>query len=503
MITRITYSNRPYYLILLVVSAVFLTAFSTATSFIAQDYPTDSTNFIVMGKMFLEGKVPFQDFFDHKGPSLILIEAVAQLVVPYRLGAFLFQLLNLFLVLVVIWKMSCIVLSRFQSLGVAAFLLLFIKYVFSGGNSSEEFSFLPTFIVYLFLANVFFVNEKLRERHFFVIGLCFSFLFWLRLNNALPIVVVCIYLFADYLLRKDYQSLKRLFIYFFLGQVPFSLLYLGYFMYHGAVYDLMYASFLFNISYVKSFVGFDAHFIRINVIQLFLLSIGTVCYFLKTKDYKVFLLSFLILFITFFSTNVGGGGMDHYYMNAGASFVWALLLILFGINKSIFRNALAVLVLFALVRIFAYGMATALFEQEFRNKRAQESLAYYHTMYNIIPEDEKNKVYFYDLPSSVYILLNINSNYKYFILQEWMGTYDDNIWLEINKMMKSTPPLWVVLRKPYLVVDKYQNVGFVDILEQDYVVRYEDEIHTVLMLDPKSSSSYPCFRTLRSDRVMQ
>lgn len=39
-------------------------------------YGGDSAVFILIGKMFNAGKVPYVDFFEHKGPTLIFIEAI-------------------------------------------------------------------------------------------------------------------------------------------------------------------------------------------------------------------------------------------------------------------------------------------------------------------------------------------------------------------------------------------------------------------------------------------
>lgn len=59
----------------------------------------DSAVFIAMGEMFLDGKIPYKDFFDHKGFVLIVIEAAGQLFIRGRDEIFILQIANLYFIL--------------------------------------------------------------------------------------------------------------------------------------------------------------------------------------------------------------------------------------------------------------------------------------------------------------------------------------------------------------------------------------------------------------------
>ena len=60
---------------LLFVSAViFLVIFSWNTSPLYTFFGYDSSIFKAMGKFMADGLTPYKDFFDHKGPIIILIE---------------------------------------------------------------------------------------------------------------------------------------------------------------------------------------------------------------------------------------------------------------------------------------------------------------------------------------------------------------------------------------------------------------------------------------------
>lgn len=481
--------------ILSILTILFVFGYSFGASPLTMNYPMDSTNFMVMGRMLLEGKIPYVDFFDHKGPSLILLEAIGQLIAPYRAGVLVLELFHIFFTLFFLWKTSKLLLGKIEALVAPTILLLFIKYVFSGGNNTEEYSLLYVSISLYFFCRLLFLNEEIRWKHSFVIGLCFAFVAWLRLNNALPIVAMCVFLFFHYLIQKDYKSLKAFVLYFVLGLIPFTLLYLIYFSYHGALYDLFYASFLFNFLYVKSYIGFKQYFLWCNVLSFIVLASGAVLFYHKDKSFKIPIFSLLLLIACTFASNIGGGGMDHYYINLGIVFVFGLITIFYGLPYCLLRTVLAISVSLLLIRVLYYGIEHRLFTRDTQIAKYSKKEKLYRTFYDLIPNEDKGAVYYYDMSPDIYPLLKISSNYKYFVLQEWMGSFDPHILAEINQQIKMKPPLWFMLASPYYTDRRYKNKEFVSILEENYVIRYEDNTYTLLMSKTKDKDNiYPLFK---------
>lgn len=461
-----------YYLILLVVSFLFIAIFSTVTSPFTVDYSADSSIFMAMGKMFLDGKIPYIDFFDHKGPSLILLEAVGQLFGAYRSGIFVLEVVNLFIVLLLIYKIGRILLNPQMAVSICFVILFFLSRFFNKGNTTEELSLIPLLITLYYTCKVFF--EKIKEitpQTAFIIGLCFSFLFWLRINNAGAIVACCIFLFLWTIINKEYKSLRNLLLFFTLGQLPFTLLYLLYFAYHDGVYEMIYATFLFNFLYVESLFNFSSAYTWVNYLLAITLIVGSILYYLQKKDYTVFVFSVILFLLTIVTTNVGPA-YNHYFILAAPALIFALILIFNFINYKYIQYIILAFSLVLIINTLYKGCLQIKVVSPKEESAYEYSFKTFDALLQRIPNNEKDKIYLYEVVSSVYPLMNLHTNYKYFIFQEWHGEIDPDIYVQICRTMEDEKPLWIITQLKGESVDsylsKYQNKGFVDILTTNY-----------------------------------
>ena len=78
---------------ILIATSVFLLICSRASSMILKTYGDDSDIFVMLGKLTKDGMVPYKEFFDHKGPFIILVEYLAFLLPNYKVGLFVIELL--------------------------------------------------------------------------------------------------------------------------------------------------------------------------------------------------------------------------------------------------------------------------------------------------------------------------------------------------------------------------------------------------------------------------
>ncbi len=90
-----------------------------------------------------------------------------------------------------------------------------------------------------------------------------------------------------------------------------------------------------------------------------------------------------------------------------------------------------------------------------------------------VPNEDKDRVYLYEVVSSVYPLLNMDTNYKYFVFQEWHSEIDPNILQDILNTMvdDKNKPLWIVLQRFGELdenLSRYRNTSFVDVVKRDY-----------------------------------
>lgn len=438
------YLELAYYLLLLLLSFTFVAFFCEVSSPFTFRYVGDSSIFMAMGKMFVDGKVPYLEFFDHKGPSLVLIESIGQMFAPYRSGVFVLEIINLFLSLIIVSKIGDLLLDRKRKIVlILAFLILFSRIV-SKGNTSEEFSLIPLFLSLYIGCKYYFKDLKIKILDGFIVGLCFSFLFWLRLNNAGAIVAICIFLFIALILDKDFKSLKNLIFYFILGQIPFSILYMGYFLYHDAVYEMIYATFLFNFKYVSSFFSIDGEAVYVNIIVFVLLFVGTTFNFLKKKDPKIIIFSSLLFFFSYVTINIGYA-YAHYFILMSPAFVFACLLVLDSIKGKKLSNFCFVIVIFLFASVTARSGYYVIKEGTFFKTDAERLKREIDEVISMIPAKDRERTYYYGVDANFYLWAEVNTNYKYFVLQEWHGRHDQDIFDEINEMMTSENyPLWIM-----------------------------------------------------------
>lgn len=465
------YLDLIYYAILFVTSFAFLAIFSTVSSPFTVDYSADSSIFMAMGKMFLHGKIPYVDFFDHKGPSLILLQALSQLFDDYRLGTFILELINLFIALVLIYHTAKLLVCRKLALSLCMGVIFFLSRFFNKGNTTEELSLIPLLCVLYYSCKIYFKKEAITPTIAFIIGLSFSFLFWLRINNAGSIVACCIFLFIWTLTNKDYKSLKVLLIYFILGQIPFTLIYCSYFAYHDGLYEMIYATFLFNFLYVESLFNFSSPHTWVNYLITFVLSVGSILYYIKNKKLSIFIFSIVLLILTFITTNVGPA-YNHYFILASPALIFGSLLILNFFNNKYTSIAIlllsCVLVINTLYKGYLYFKITT-------PKEENDYLVSYNQMSNLlemIPKEDLNKIFYYEVVTSVYPLMHLDANYKYFVFQEWHGEIDPQIYADITKIMEQEKPLWVITQKREGegedFLSFFQNKDFVKILNNNY-----------------------------------
>lgn len=152
---------------------------------------TDSSVFQYIGSSLLDGRIPYRDIFDHKGPLIYLINALGWLI-HGESGIWLIELL-LLAGCVNLWFESSYLLNHSVSasffstfFGLAAFSLWI-----EGGNLTEEYC-LPflTIIFYLYVRG--FTGRRISTGMAFVIGLSCSGVFLIKFNALIltvPLVV--------------------------------------------------------------------------------------------------------------------------------------------------------------------------------------------------------------------------------------------------------------------------------------------------------------------------
>lgn len=237
---------------LLFLSAGFLVLFSFSTSPLYLNEGMDSAVFKTMGQAILQGKMPYVDIFDHKGPLLYFINALGQKLIPGRIGILILQTLSLGIALFFLYKTARLLTSRLGSfIAIGAVLILFIGLI-TDGNLSEEWM-LPYLSLSFFLSvRHLIANPDVRfpGRDAFLLGLCFGAIFLLRPNDAVSLVGgLMTGLMLLELYKKRYTAFLNNVLWFSIGATVTVIPFFLYFICHNALSDFWFGLVGFNASY--------------------------------------------------------------------------------------------------------------------------------------------------------------------------------------------------------------------------------------------------------------
>lgn len=475
LITKHTDVKGRYYFLLFFVALAFSLICCPATSPLIERHTIDSSVFIAMARMFLDGLIPYVDFFDHKGPGLILIQTVGQLILPYRAGAFIIVTINFFLVILIADRILRLFFKDERlMLAIIMFLLLFLTRTIEKGNSVEEFGLVPSLISLYIGLKYLFGEKKITRFHGFLLGLFFSFFAWIRVNDAGALCGITVFLFISSLMIKDYKSVFNLVFYFIIGLIPLTAVYLLFFYYHDAVYELIYATFLFNIQY-SNYGGINYSNMWMNIVVIFLIGLGTYLSYKKERNNQLILFSVCIFLFSLFTINMGRGS-KHYFTNYVPTILYSLILIFTNLDKPelIKKISKSVIAIFTIALII---MGVLLFKDRTkRNPAAEEYKQAATEMVNEIPSQDLSKTYYYGVESQFYTIMQMHTNYKYFVFQEWHAKHNPQIMEEIKGMMDSPDgPLWVMMQKSDLEYNGY-NEELKTIVDRRYRLYRENNI---------------------------
>ncbi|HNF34650.1 MAG TPA: glycosyltransferase family 39 protein [Anaerolineales bacterium] len=237
----------------------------------------DGGFFLYAGSQIISGKIPYVDFWDSKGPAIFYINALGLFLGQgSRWGVWGVEFVFVFTWLSILYKT---ILKQWQH-GAAVFGItlaaLGLRIVLGYGNYTEEYALLfNALAVYLF-----FVVDENKGWKYFGIGLLFGISFSFRANNigGLFAVLIAIALagFVGNLAKtpnpnhRDTESrrfngfflgvsvtqwFKSLFIRLLFVLAGFAaplLLWVLFFQIHGAAWEMIFASIIFNFSYASA-----------------------------------------------------------------------------------------------------------------------------------------------------------------------------------------------------------------------------------------------------------
>ena len=249
------------YVGLFIVSVTHLLLFSLWTSpFYRLWYGCDASFFTLVGRGILNGKIPYRDFFDLKGPYFFFIEAIGQMMAHDRLGAFLIQIPFAFASLVMIYEICLLFITKKKAVFVMIVYLWGNITTLWGGNTLEEFALpLSLACLYIVLRTVVLRRKSFDSLPFstiLVLGLCLGIDILAKISVAAPILGIIAAILYDNLCRKDIRGFFLNILYIILGVSLAALPPIIYFGMNGALSDMLFC--VFDLGFSRSTNYYEA-----------------------------------------------------------------------------------------------------------------------------------------------------------------------------------------------------------------------------------------------------
>lgn len=242
------------WLVMGLLSAVLTLLLSYSTSPLYVHDGCDSCVFQTMGMLLLQGKVPYVDLFDHKGPMLYFIQALGLWLGGGKIGIFILQILVNTISLTFIYKTIRLFVDAIPAVIVFAGTMVLYSYFHGEGNFVEGWMLgciAPA--LYLALRNILSQPDErqlLWSSAFY--GFCLAMCFMIRPNDAVIHIGglmfgVFVWMLTKRWYKQAWQNALVMALVFVACVVPV----LAFYAWHDALDDLWYALIVYNTQYAK------------------------------------------------------------------------------------------------------------------------------------------------------------------------------------------------------------------------------------------------------------
>lgn len=467
-----------FYILLSIIS-IWIAFFTLNSSPLIKNYnDIDSSVFIVMGKSMINGKVLYTDVFDHKGPIVYLINALALLISPH-IGLFILECILITIGTIYIFKTAKIFLNNYCSIFFSLLYLFFVHLSIGGGNYTEEFSLTFTAIALYYIIQIIHLNQLSKKRNWIIIGATFAINLFIKPTYISIWIAFGITMLVSLIKKKLFKELLLGILYALIGIAMISLPLLMYFIINNNIKDFINAYFILNFKYAGESVLYKLN-IAIKLLvdnrylwyTIFILIVDIFTF--KNKNVKIEekVFSTLFLLVTIFLTIFTNHDFGHYLVQMASAITFPILLFCYSedIPQSIINIASTFIVIAILIKTYNICCENI--------QRSQVYSAYTVEALNIIKDkyiEEDDKVLVLGNESNIYIYLNNYPDFKYFF-QYPIYNFDDNISAETKKYISEKRPKVIFLRN---YMDKVMNL-INPYLDENYTVKYIEKFRNLL-----------------------
>lgn len=292
----------------------------------------DGGFFLYAGGQILDGKIPYQDFWDSKGPAIFYINALGLwLGNGSRWGVWFLEFIFIFGTFLVLYKTLSKQWNSNSALFGITITSLGLKTVLGYGNYTEEYALLFNALG-LFIFFSILDGEENKWKYFWA-GTLFGLSFTFRANNIGGLIGILLSVVLFFILKKDFNKILKILSFSLSGFIVPQLIWALYFSVFGNAWEMIYASLLFNFSYSSAsdrglfflFQGFGKYGMGwiswLTLLAWILFAVRNIYNYKKMSLPEYFLLIWFPIEILI--SNISGRNFGHYYIS------WALCVAVF------------------------------------------------------------------------------------------------------------------------------------------------------------------------------
>ena len=445
------------YSVLFLIAFVFVSCFSVSTSFLFDTpFSLDSSMFLIIGKYWAQGHIPYVELWDQKGPIIFLVNAIGYLLAGDRIGVFIIQVMFLWIDTILLYQLSYSYYKSYKfSFGTIVVFLIAYAFLYVVGNTVEEY-ILPLLILAFSEQYKWFDNYTCNRQLFhkysaaFIYGLVLSYALFSRLTNALGVCAGVAFIAVILIIHKKWIYLLYNFLFFLFGFLLLALPICLYFYVNGALGEMWYGTITYNLEYANTSSLLTTHtllgtsYLVCCIFALLVSSFSVLCYRRIQGVYLFVVSSPMFLWIW------NSMGYEHYSILCLPYLILAIIEVKeISINK---KNRIHKYVINSVLISFIFIIIVLSVHRRYNKGRyyyidATPRMTFYNDFLRIIPHEEKKSFVGYMISPIIYLYGDVMPCYPYFCLQDWFCDNGSSMGRRVDSVFSSCKAKWILAKE--------------------------------------------------------
>ncbi len=432
--------------------------FSASTSPLYPNYKAiDSSFFLVMGREWLGGLIPYKDLWDQKGPAIFLINLLGFLFTGNKNGVLIIQIIfacfSEFFIYITLRR----VLNEYWSVLGACLGIIVFSCNYERGNLLEEY-INPFLIVCLYFITDW-IHKKTKEHpdhnplYAFFYGITFGLCVMSRVTNSIAVCIAIFFIIIYLSANKAWINLLKNAIAFIIGAALTIVPFMIYFAIKDSTYDFWYGTILFNLSYAAQSKSSLLTFIKSAPRQVgsyAVMAVGAL-YVYRKRYFDGIMYIAIGIGTQLLLRNILR--YHHYSMITFCLLVVSIYELAYILaDKTGTIKKIGIIVLSGTLFIASYRTGKEIlnmakfykYYSSIPDKAAEEDYRQLIDFASQIPEDERGSLVGYNINPTFYLDMDISPACRFFAYQDWQASFSDTFVQLLNKEFESKKPTWII-----------------------------------------------------------